>query len=274
MNSRLRVKKNFGSTFSRFRAQFKACMLERLSSRGAIAMMFTMNTLMLVMAYFFWNAFSSSSGDISGGFFTKDTLLTYTVVSVILRSLIVTFGVVWRVGGMITDGSICGILLKPVGFLEYWMFQQISRLIYSIFVLTIPLVIFTFISMPNLFSSNLHFVPFILSSIIGFYISTLLNISMGLMGFWTEKTEAVHQLNMLLYTLASGTLIPLAIYPSFIRKIVGVLPYASIIDTPLTILIKGDASLIYIQLIWAVILTIGYSVLYKKGSKRLEVVGI
>lgn len=274
MNSRSIRKNSLVSIFSRFQAQFRACMLERLSSRGTTVIVFITNMLMMVITYFFWNAFSSGSKDISGGFFTANTLLTYTVVSVILRSLIVTFGIVWRVGGMITDGSICGILLKPISFLEYWMFQQISRLVYSSFALTVPLLIFTFIFMPNLFDCNLHYIPFILSSIIGFYISTVLNVSMGLLGFWTEKTEAVHQLNVLLYTLASGTLVPLAVYPDIIRKIVGVLPYASIIDKPLTILIKGNSSLIYIQLVWAVVLTVIYSILYKAGSKRLEVVGV
>jgi ABC-2 type transport system permease protein len=97
---------------------------------------------------------------------------------------------------------------------------------------------------------------------------------MGMTGFWLERTDSIHQLNIVLYTLASGTLAPIALYPGFVKSVVNLLPYRAIIDTPLTILTNGDSSLIIIQLVWAVILSLVYKIVFRAGFKRLEVVGV
>lgn len=259
---------------NRIKAQFITNMLVRFSSRGTMALVVLANSLILTLTYFFWNAFYESSNSSQIYTFSRNTLLIYTVVAVILRSNIVTFSTTIRLGNMVKDGSITSVLLKPFYFLEYWVFDQVSRIVFSLFTLTIPLVFLMLVMDSSLLNTKLNLARFFLSAIIGAYISNILNITMGLLSFWFEKSDAIHQLNVLLYELASGVLIPLAMYPNFIKNIMNYLPYKSIIDIPLNVLLYGDSSLIKLQLLWAFIITSLYFLIFRMACKRLEVVGI
>ena len=79
--------------------------------------------------------------------------------------------------------------------------------------------------------------------------------------------------------LLSGATIPLAFFPDTLRRIVSYLPFQSIYNTPLTILIRNSMPLqetltmLAVQLFWACVMLLLTSLFWRRSIRKITVNG-
>ncbi|WP_288751629.1 ABC-2 family transporter protein [uncultured Treponema sp.] len=104
------------------------------------------------------------------------------------------------------------------------------------------------------------------------------NFMFSLLGFVTTNMFGLWQVNKAIVQLTSGAVIPLVFFPEAVRKVFAVLPFASLISTPLNIFLgKFSAEEILrafaLQVLWIVIITIAGNIIWKKVVKHLVIQG-
>ena len=100
------------------------------------------------------------------------------------------------------------------------------------------------------------------------------NFMFSLLGFVTTNMFGLWQVNKAIVQLTSGAVIPLVFFPEAVRKVFSVLPFASLISTPLNIFLgKFSAEEILrafaLQILWIVIITIAGNFIWKKVVKHI-----
>ena len=98
------------------------------------------------------------------------------------------------------------------------------------------------------------------------------NFMFSLLGFVTTNMFGLWQVNKAIVQLTSGAVIPLVFFPEAVRKVFAVLPFASLISTPLNIFLgKFSAEEILqafaLQVLWIVIITIAGNIVMEESCK-------
>ncbi len=218
-----------------------------------------------------WYAIAKQS---HGGPSPQDTLTYY-----ILLILVVTLTNAW--GGYflsldILQGNIVKELMKP--FSPFWN-HILNNLVEKVIKLMIPLPLFILILwfFPQVFTPSL-FEPrlwpiFLLSIALAMSLGFAFDIIFGVLAFWLEDVQQIRHYKETLQIITSGTLIPIAVMPAKIQAVVNVLPFRSIISTPIEILLgrlhdTALLSALSLQIAWLAITIIILYVLWHRGLKR------
>ncbi|MBP3718820.1 MAG: ABC-2 family transporter protein, partial [Eubacterium sp.] len=98
---------------------------------------------------------------------------------------------------------------------------------------------------------------------------------------YTESTWGINIVKETIVLLLSGATIPLAFFPTALRKVVEYLPFRAVYDIPLSIMLrkngsdnlKGLATLLGVQLAWCVVLTIAGNLFWNHAVKKITVNG-
>lgn len=180
------------------------------------------------------------------------------------------------------DGKIAMSLIKPTQYLYEVFFRNLGGNFVGDIVISIPLVsVLIFVSA----TMNTQ-VQFTLSSVLLYLVSILLaivisffsNFIFAMTVFLIDAYFGLMQLNEAIVRIFSGSLIPLAFFPAWLRTIAYILPYASIYTIPTLILMNRYTSgelwtNLGIQLAWAVGLVIGTHILWNRVMAKMKVHG-
>ena len=96
--------------------------------------------------------------------------------------------------------------------------------------------------------------------------------------FWIIDIRGVMVVAMTLSIFFSGMALPLAIFPGWLREVAYVLPFASIMQTPIDIWLgkhhgAGLAGMLALQLTWALVFLALGRLALRGGTKRLVIQG-
>ena len=217
--------------------------MESLQFRLSMLVIFAGNLLYLVVVYFLWKAIYASSGEeVVNGMTFHDTLI-YLVLATALFNFMEMY-TVWQMGRAIQSGSIVLYLLKPI------VVNVVTRG-------AVPL--------------GMNLLYFVIAVVIAVMINYNIDFFVGTICLYTESIWGINIMKQVIVLLLSGATIPLAFFPETIRNIVNWLPFQSIYNAPLTLLlgksadIKDVAVTIGTQLIWLAV-TYAISKLFWKIS--------
>ena len=115
---------------------------------------------------------------------------------------------------------------------------------------------------------------FFLGYLVGFFINFILNC----VAFWTLEITAMQLILTWVTDLLGGQIVPLAFFPAGLQAALGVLPFAAMFSTPLsiysgTIAPGGYAAALGLQLAWVVVLGLVSIVIWRAGARRVVVQG-
>jgi len=121
-------------------------------------------------------------------------------------------------------------------------------------------------------------VVFALSALMGYTIGFLLNFVLNCSAFWTLEISAVQMIVTWLTGILGGELIPLTLFPPWLKNFVDVLPFASIFSTPLSIYVGtiGPAQYLHaigVQLLWVLGFGLIATFAWRLGAQRIVVQG-
>lgn len=266
----MKLKKYFALT--------RAGVLESFQYRLAMLVMVVGNLLYLTVVYFLWKAIYISSGsDVVNGMTFSDTLI-YLVLATALFNFMEMY-TVWEIGRNIQSGKIVLDLLKPMRFRSFLFWSYSGTFVMQFFCTFLPTFIIVCIVTKGAIPMGINLLYFVISVAMAVVINYAVDFMTGTICLYTESIWGINIMKQVIVLLLSGATIPIAFFPETLKKIVGCLPFQSIYNTPLTILLDGSpkAETVFqalgMQAFWCIVLLILSSLFWKVSLRKITVNG-
>ena len=266
----MKLKKYFALT--------RAGVIESLQYRLAMFVIVIGNLLYLTLVYFLWKSIyaSAGGGSVNGMTFT-DTLI-YLVLATALFNFMEMY-TVWEIGRNIQSGKIVLDLLKPMSYRSYLFWSYSGTFVIQFLATFLPTFIIVAAVTHGAVPIGINLFWFVISVVLAVVINFSIDFIVGTICLYTESIWGINIMKQVIVLLLSGATIPLAFFPEGLRKIIDVLPFQSIYNAPLTILLKADPSpgdvlpTIGIQLMWALGMTVIGCLFWKRSLRQITVNG-
>lgn len=251
---------------------FQQAITYRITTLTNIALTF----IWVFILYYLWKAAFSDRAMIQG--FTWDDMRTYVVLAYGLNALIG-----WRISAnmmySIRTGEILRDLTRPLNYCV----NQISvatgaALVEGILSLILTLVVglvFIGIQPP---ASAAAAALFGIAVVLGFFTKALIVFCVSLLMFWTLNGVGISWSREAVINILSGTIIPLAMMPGWLRVVADVSPMRGIVSTPLMIYLGQAEGAEALQLLalaagWLVALWFFANWAWQAAFNRVEIQG-
>jgi ABC-2 type transport system permease protein len=260
---------------NKFFAYFRIFLTDALEYRGDI-LLYAISSLMLpITNLLLWLAVinSNSSPPLSQAEFVR-----YYLFLTIVGLWVFNWGA-YFISRDIRLGRMSVWIIKPAPFIYSQAGNNISekilKTIYLIPVLIIFGLIFEF-SWPIL--TPLKWILFFVSLVFAGIIAFLIDISIGLLAFWLDDSNAVRECYSILYLIFSGRILPIITLPLFLQRISFYLPFRYTLSLPLEIVLDKltDNQLfqgLLIQILLIIISIYIYKTIWKQGIIKYSASG-
>jgi ABC-2 type transport system permease protein len=233
--------------------------------------------LTMALLYYLWSAIyhSATSMDMS-----YQALITYVCLGQAFsfarpgqRRVLVRIGYGIRRGDVILD------LIRPTDYQLLTFSETLGAYLMEIVMVSLPsylLALLVFgIDLPASPEAALGFVVSLMGAL---FLIFSLDFLTGLLGFWTSSVWGLGYAKIAVVDILAGTIIPLTLFPEWLRRIVLILPFKGMAYTPLAIYvgeIEGRAIWTNIlgQFAWGVGLVLLTRLLWLRARRRIEIQG-
>lgn len=256
----------------------RSSILESLQFRMSLIMTVLGNMLYLLLIYNLWKAiYASSDSDVVNGMTFQDTM-----VYLVFASALFTFmemWMVWNMGDDIQTGRIVIDLLKPMKYRTYLFFTGTGEVVVKLFTTFLPTAIVVYFVSDGAITLGINVLYFVISVMFSMMINFYINFFVGVICMYTESIWGINVMKEVILSLFSGATIPLAFFPDAFRRIAMALPFQSIVNSPLSLLLNPDYStskcfsVLGIQLFWVVVLGVVSQWFFKISVKKITVNG-
>jgi ABC-2 type transport system permease protein len=251
---------------------FQQAITYRITTLTNMALTF----IWVFILYFLWQAAFNEEAVIEG--FTWDQMRTYVVIAYGLNALIG-----WRLSAnmmyTIRTGEILRDLTRPVNYCA----SQLSlatgaAMVEGILSLGLTLgvgLLFIGIQPPASIAAG---VLFAVAVVLGFFTKALIVFCVSLLMFWTLNGVGISWSREAVINILSGTIIPLAMMPGWLRVIADIAPMRGIVSTPLMIYLGkaegADAlTLLALSAGWLVVMWVFANWAWQAAFNRVEIQG-
>lgn len=252
-----------------------------LAYKGAFYLWIFISLFSSFISYFLWMAVYGSSETGTLGGLTQNEMIVYIFMVYVTSSVTMITISDW-VSDDVVKGTVAMQLIKPIDyrlsliaravgsmiyrFLAPGVFVWIGLEAYKVFVLKMDI-----ISIQNLLA-------YLLSAMMSFLISVLFDFCFGMVAFFTTYIFGMLLAKEAIMSFLCGQLIPLSFFPQIFQKIFDFLPFQSMVYTPVMVYLgkySGMELLLVLlkQAFWVVVLYILGSLIWRKVTKRLIVLG-
>lgn len=189
--------------------------------------------LYYLIQVYIWRAVYATRDNISG--LTLDQMLVYYGVAAVINYLIFDFAD-WNLQMHIRVGSYITFMLRPISHRFYALSQKVGHRLLGLWVEFIPVyLIFFFVLKIHLIPAN--WVWAVISIILSFLMTFLVNYCVGLTGFWLVKADGVRRMILIFRDVLAGTLVPLTFFPEILQKVFLFLPFQFMTYVPVRVFI-------------------------------------
>jgi len=226
-----------------------------------------------------WTAVYKSTNMVYG--YNYNEMITYVMIGWLINFLTSNYGVEDVVSRNIQHGELNVYLTRPISYLRSLITMSIGRASIALLsgVVLQLLFILIFRDYIILQSNPLVILVIILIVFIGYFVRLLLSILFGLIAFWATDVSGLNAFFQTFIRLLSGGYAPLSLLPATLYNIGLFFPFAYIVFFP-TQLYLGKLNLmdgikgIGVELLWLLILYFLIKIVWNKGLKKYEGVGI
>lgn len=235
-----------------------------------------LNTMFIIILYYFWKAVYFEGKVING--MTFGQAFEYIVFASLITAAINTLVEV-RVAHLISSGDIVYVLIRPLNFQLRLLVESIGGVIINLLCYTIPvLTVFLLIFKPEI-QFGINIPCFFVSIAFSFLINYSISFAFGMLGFYTQASWGISFFKGFIVSFFSGALIPLNFFHGALQKISFLLPFHTIIHTPLMLItakgLSGAEAFNYLtqQALWAGVFLVVNLFLFNKLNQKLIVNG-
>ena len=261
---------------------FAANELKRqLAYKGAFYLFILVNIFGAFISYYLWMAIYGSSGQTTLGGLTQQEMVVY-VFMVYVTSSVVFSSISTIVSDDVVKGTVAMNLIKPIDYRISLVAMAAGNMVYRFLIPSV----FIWVGLELYKIKVLGLAPvtvlgvllYLLSCIMSFLIYVLFDFCFGMIAFFTTYIFGMRMAKEALLSFLTGQLIPISFFPDVIQKVFEFLPFSSMVYTPVMIYLgkyTGN-TLVYMMLrqaVWVVILYAAGSLIWRKVTKRLVVLG-
>lgn len=256
----------------------RAGIMEALQFRLSAVIMIIGNLLYLIVVYFLWKAiYASTDSDVVNGMTFTDTLI-YLVLATALFNFMEMY-TVWNIGRSIQSGAIVLDLLKPMDYRRYIFWTFTGSFVVQFVSTFLPTFIVVCFVTHGAVPLGINLLYFVFSVAMAVLINYSVDFFVGTICLFTESIWGINIMKQVIVLLLSGATVPIAFFPEPLKTIVQYLPFQSIYNAPLTILLNGSpdikdvAVILGTQLFWCAVLTVISRLFWKMSLRQITVNG-
>lgn len=268
------------------RGKFKIrCYVPFAVSQVKIALVYRMaffvrilsNLFTVMITWYLWNAIYRSSGKTTINGFTFEEMATYVIVSFFV-TVMLTSAQADEIPYAIADGSVAISLVRPLDFCGIQLAQSLGGFTVNTLVFSAPLLFVFWVLGKLILPAPQQMLLFLASVGLGYLIMFYFSFCFSMFVFYTTYFFGINMAKAVVIRLCSGALIPLSFFPASIEKIFSLLPFGSMVHTPVMIWLgKFDKAALctqfLIQLFWVVIFFLMSKFCWRAAVKRITVLG-
>ncbi len=225
-----------------------------------------------------WTAIYRDHSSVNG--YTLEQMITYVLVGNMVRVLTRNF-LEEHIGMEIKNGTLSLFLVKPMSYLRYCMVRESGRVVLPglVSVASQVVVIFFFLNRFLSPSSVAHLAVAIAMIFLSFILELLLSFLVGLVALWTDEVAGLYSTIERVRKFLAGGYFPISLLPPMYGTVSFFLPFAYSFFLPTQLYLgkvtwqKGIQGL-GIQLIWIMLLYIIIRLVWRRGIRRYEGIGI
>lgn len=226
-----------------------------------------------------WSAiYSGGAGVIKG--FTQNEMITYILIgnifSVAVRNFLPGF-----VSRDINEGRLSMFLVKPISYLKYIFFHELGRsLLATVVSIVSQVIVVVFFLDKVILNTDIRYILLIISMVfLAFIIELLIGFLIGTISFWTDEVDGIESSITRVKKFFSGGYFPLSLLPATLGTLSIYLPFAYSFFMPAQLYLKNidlhqALQGLFVEVVWIIILSIVLSIVWKRGLKRYEAVGM
>lgn len=182
----------------------------------------------------------------------------------------------------IKSGGVAVSLCRPCGIYPMWFAQNVSMRLSRAIMRAIPIFVVTaFLPAPyhiSLPDSPVVLPLFALSLVLGFIVVIAFSMLVYISAFYTLDVSGTRIIVAMVAEFCSGAVIPLPFLPDGARRVLDLLPFASMQSTPFliwggSISVKDAPAAVALQLFWAVVLIIAGNLWMRQALKKVVLQG-
>ncbi len=200
----------------------------------------------------------------------------YFLAIYLIRQITVVW-VIWEFEREIVDGKLSFRLLQPLDPVWHHVLSHIGER-FARFPFIIGSIVLFFCLYPEAFwIPNLStIVQFSIASVAAFALQFLIQYTLAMFAFWTEKASAIQEVWFLVHLFLSGAIAPLEIFPPAVRTLSLWTPFPYVLNFPASILtgLKVDFwQGLGIMGLWFILFLILNRLLWRRGLQQYSGMG-
>lgn len=268
--------------FLRIYMPFASNELKRqMAYKGAFYLFIFVSLFESFISYYLWAAIYGSSGKSALGGLTQNEMTVY-VFMVYVTSSIVAVSISSAVGEDVVKGTVAMNLIKPINYRFSLIFIALGNMAYRF----LAPAVFIWIGLEAYKIKALGMAPvtlwgvllYLASCMLSFLIYVLFDFCFGMIAFFTTYIFGMRMAKEALLSFLTGQLIPISFFPAAVQKVFEFLPFSSMVYTPVMIYLGKYTKttlvfMLFRQAVWVVLLYLLGSLIWKKVTKRLVVLG-
>ena len=234
-----------------------------------------LTTTMPLVSLALWSAVAQAA---PVGRFTQARFTAYFLATLVVRQVTSSW-IVWEMNQEIREGTLSRRLLKPVHPLVTYSAENLSALpLRAALALPLTVLALVFIEPGSLPRSPLG-VGVLLVSLLGAWLINFFTMAMiGTLAFFFESSTAVFEIWLCAFMLLSGYMVPLELFPPWLRAVSAALPFRYTLAFPVEVMtgmLRGQAMLHDLAVQWAYVAGSGAAALvgWRAGLKRFGAFG-
>jgi ABC-2 type transport system permease protein len=251
---------------------------ERLVYRGDFALGTLMRFLPIVTQVFLWGAVfaaidTAGAGNVAG--YSYREMIAYYLLAMVSRAFSSMPGLASGVARDIRNGTVKKFLVQPIDMLGFlFLYRLAHKLVYYAVALgPFALVFFLcrgyFPGWPDAWTLAAYVTSLLLAFVLGF----LLEVTMGLMGFWFLEVSSLLFVYMLFNFFCSGHMFPIDMLPGVWGQAVRMLPLQYLAYFPAAVFlgkVNGPELVLglWVQFGWVVFFLVASRVAFRLGVRH------
>jgi ABC-2 type transport system permease protein len=268
------VKGSLGRAIRAYPALLRVGFAEAVAYRAEM-LVWMLTTTMPLVSLALWSAVAEAA---PVGRFTQRRFAAYFLAGLVVRQVTGSW-IVWEMNQEIRSGTLSRRLLKPVHPLVTYSAENLSALPLRA-ALALPLTLLAIVSIdPGHLPRSAPAIAALLVSLLGAWLINFFTMTWaGTLAFFFESSTAVFEIWLVAFMLLSGYLVPLELFPAWLRDASAALPFRYTLAFPvelLTGMIEGPAVLRDLAVQWVyVAATFAAALLgWRAGIRRFAAFG-
>jgi ABC-2 type transport system permease protein len=200
----------------------------------------------------------------------------YFITVFLVRQITVVW-VIWEFEEEVVQGKLSSRLLQPLDPVWRHVAGHVSERVARLPFIFLLVGLFFLLYPQALWLPNLgQFLLFALAATLSFILRFVIQYSLAIFAFWTERASALEGFWMLFYLFLSGLIAPLDVFPESVRTVVMFTPFPYLINFPASLLVglPVDITRGFLSIIGWMLIFLGINrLLWRAGLKRYSGMG-